>query len=78
MLSMRKNDFGDRIIAERDGSGKLTITHVDTTDLTKDDWDEVLNLPTYRLNNGVTYIDVMFIIRFKFATQIGFVARRSS
>lgn len=55
-LSMITNDYENRIVATFHPSGKLVIEQAGGPELTKDDWDVILNKPAYRLNLDVRMI----------------------
>lgn len=49
-LSMIGNDYGFNIVGGNTNDGTLTIINPGGPELTKDDWERVINLPSYRLD----------------------------
>eukprot|EP01038_Epipyxis_sp_PR26KG_P003954 gene3954-5671_t len=49
-LSLLRNDYVHNIIADEATEGKYNIMSVNEKRLSKSDWNEIINMPTYRLN----------------------------
>ena len=58
-LSVLQNDYGDNIVGNFSAdSGVLELVQKGGPELTKFDWDKILNFPTYRLFINVSVFGV--------------------